>query len=71
VTSNPIYRAPEPHLEAHSRLISLLSVCEHELSSLEALGDARLVAIIEDMHEFRERLLLTLAVVAPVSEAPA
>jgi len=29
----------EPHQEAHSRLTSLLSVCEHELASMEALGD--------------------------------
>ena len=50
----------EPHQEAHSRLTSLLSVCEHELASVEALADSRLALIVERMHAFRLDLIVTL-----------
>jgi hypothetical protein len=70
MASSPIYHPPEPELEARSRLTSLLSVCEHELASLEALGDARLAEIIERMREFHQELLAALAAMAPDS-APA
>jgi hypothetical protein len=70
MTSNPIYHAPAPELEARSRLTSLLSVCEHELASLEELGDARLAEIIDRMREFHQELLAALAAIAP-DPAPA
>lgn len=50
----------EPAQEAHSRLTSLLSVCEHELASLEALADSRLSLIVERMHAFRLDLMAAL-----------
>ena len=43
--------------EAHSKLTSVLSVCEHELAGLEALADDRLRLIIERMHAFRLDLI--------------
>jgi hypothetical protein len=58
-----IYHAPEPHLEARSRLVSLLSVCEHELASLETLKDDRLETIVERMSAFHQELLFALAAV--------
>jgi hypothetical protein len=58
--SNPIYRPPAPREEAQSRLISLLSVCEHELASLEALGDDNLASVIDHMRAFHEELLVAL-----------
>jgi hypothetical protein len=60
MTSSPIYHPPSPDIEARSRLVSLLSVCEHELASLEALGDARLAAIIEHMRSFHQALVVAL-----------
>jgi hypothetical protein len=51
---------PESDLEAFSRLTSVLSVCEHELASLEALADRRLTMIIERMHAFRLELIAAL-----------
>lgn len=60
----PIYSPPEPGLEAHSRLLSLLSVCEQERVSLEALGDARLIETLERMRSLREELVLALATIA-------
>ena len=51
---------PEPSVEARSRLVSLLSVCEHELASLETLADARLALIVQRMHEFRLDLIAAL-----------
>ena len=68
--SRPIYRPPPPGLEARSRLMSLLSVCEHELASLEGLGDGGLTRIIEYLHAFREELLLALAAFPAPSDAP-
>ena len=50
----------EPHQEAHSRLTSVLSVCEHELVALEALTDSRLALIVRRMHEFRLDLIAAL-----------
>ena len=47
----------EPAREANSRLTSLLSVCEHELASIEALSDPRLVLIVQRMHSFRLDLI--------------
>jgi hypothetical protein len=67
--SSPIYRPPEPHLEARSRLLSVLSVCDHELAALEALGDARLATIIERMRSFHEELQGALAAIAQESDA--
>ena len=64
---SPIYRPPEPHLEARSRLLSLLSVCEHELAAMEALGDIRLARIIEHMRSFHEELHAALAAFAQES----
>jgi hypothetical protein len=64
---SPIYRPPEPHLEARSRLLSLLSVCEHELAAMEALGDVRLARIIEHMRSFHEELEAALAAIAQES----
>jgi hypothetical protein len=52
--TSPIYRSPEPHEEARSRLVSLLSVCEHELASLEKIGDDNLTTIIQHMRSFHE-----------------
>ena len=71
MSSSPIYRAPHPHLEARSRLISLLSVCEHELASLEALGDNALARIIEQMRVFRNELQIALAALPEQPDAPA
>jgi len=51
---------PEADQEAHSRLTSLLSVCEHEVAALEALADGRLALIVQRMHEFRLDLLAAL-----------
>ena len=42
--------------EAYSRLSSVLSVCEHELHSLEALADERIVDIIEHLRAFHGEL---------------
>lgn len=42
--------------EPRSRLVSVLSVCEHELNALEALEDARLEPIIEHMRDFHGEL---------------
>ena len=53
---SPVYRQPQPRLEARSRLVSLLSVCEHELASLETLADARLGTIIERIRTFHQDL---------------
>jgi hypothetical protein len=64
---SPIYRPPEPHLEARSRLLGLLSVCEHELAAMEALGDVRLARIIEHMRSFHEELQTALAAFAQES----
>ncbi len=50
----------EPSEEPHSRLTSLLSVCEHELAALEALADDRLVLIVKRMREFRLDLVAAL-----------
>lgn len=47
--------------EAESRLTSLLSVCEHEMASLEALEDPRLEMLLRDMERFRAELVATLA----------
>jgi hypothetical protein len=52
--------------EAESRLTSLLSVCEHEMASLEALEDTRLEALLRQallrgMERFRAELVATLA----------
>jgi hypothetical protein len=69
MTGSPIYHPPEPQLEAQSRLISLLSVCEHELESLEALADERLATIIAQMRIFHQELLDALDAVAPESES--
>jgi hypothetical protein len=69
MSSAPIYRPPTPHVEAHSRLTSLLSVCEHELASLAALDDARLATIIEQMRTFQDNLHDALAVMAPEPDA--
>jgi hypothetical protein len=60
MSHKPIHAPTEPELEARSRIISLLSVCEHELASLEALGDARLTAVIESMRSLHEDLLIAL-----------
>jgi hypothetical protein len=46
--------------EAHSKLTSVLSVCEHELAGLEALADGRLRLVIERMHAFRLDLLVAI-----------
>jgi hypothetical protein len=69
MSSSPIYRPHDPDREAHSRLISLLSVCEHELASLEALADARLATIIERMHGFHQDLVDALAAMESESES--
>jgi hypothetical protein len=61
---SPIYRPPEPHLEARSRLLSLLSVCEHERAAMEALGDVRLARIIDHMRSFHGELEAALATIA-------
>jgi hypothetical protein len=71
MTSGPIYHPPPPHLEARSRLISLLSVCEHELALLEALGDSALSEIIERMRAFHQDLLVALASIPDPSDSPA
>lgn len=47
--------------EAESRLTSLLSVCEHEMASLEALEDPRLEVLLGHMERFRAELVATLA----------
>jgi hypothetical protein len=60
MSHKPIYAPAEPEFEARSRIISLLSVCEHERASLEALGDARLTAVIESMRSLHEDLLIAL-----------
>jgi len=60
---------PEPHLEAHSRLTSVLSVCEHEVAALEALADGRLSLIIERMHAFRLDLIAALEGLARSGES--
>ena len=51
---------PEVREEARSRLISLLSVCDHELASLEALADDRLLLIAQRMREFKLDLVAAL-----------
>jgi hypothetical protein len=52
---------PDPHAEAHSRLTSLLSVCEHELAALETLDDRRLSRIIDQMRSFLRELTVALS----------
>ena len=68
MASGPIYHPPQPHLEARSRLVSLLSVCEHELASL---GDSALGEIIEKMRAFHQDLLVALASIPDPSDSPA
>jgi len=46
--------------EGESRFTSLLSVCEHEMASLEALEDPRLEALLRDMERLRAELVATL-----------
>ncbi len=50
----------EAHQEAQSRLTSLLSVCECELASLEAMSDSRLALIVQRTHAFRLDLIAAL-----------
>jgi hypothetical protein len=69
--ANPIYRPPAPQEEAHSRLISLLSVCQHELASLEALDDDNLARVIEQMRSFRQELLVALMTIPEHAGSPA
>jgi hypothetical protein len=68
MSHKPIYTPAEHEVEARSRIISLLSVCEHELASLEALRDPRLTTVIESMRSLHEDLLITLNTIgqAPV-----
>ena len=47
--------------EAESRLRNLLSVCEHEMASLQALRDPRLQTLLGHMERFRAELVATLA----------
>jgi hypothetical protein len=69
MSSAPIHHPPAPHEEAYSRLTSLLSVCEHELTSLAALDDVRLATIIKQMRTFHDDLHEALAVIAPAPDA--
>jgi hypothetical protein len=46
--------------EARSRLLSVLSVCEHELHALEALEDERLTDIVEGLRAFHGELAVFL-----------
>jgi len=50
----------QPEEEAHSRLTSVIAVCEHELAGLEALGDPQLALIIERMRAFHLDLVAAL-----------
>jgi len=47
--------------EAESRLTTLLSVCEHEMASLEALEDPWLEVLLGHMERFCAELVATLA----------
>jgi hypothetical protein len=69
--TSPIYRSPEPYEEARFRLVSLLSVCEHELASREAIGGDKLTTIIQHMRSFREELVATLDTIPEPADSPA
>jgi hypothetical protein len=49
----------------------LLSVCQHELASLEALGDDNLASVIEQMRSLRQELLLALITIPEPAGSPA
>jgi hypothetical protein len=70
MSSGPIEPPADPQSEARSRLISLLSVCEHELVSLEALGDDALSRITERTRLFHDDLLDTLETLPNPPEEP-
>jgi hypothetical protein len=69
MSTNPSPRPHSPQLEARSRLLSLLSVCEHELASLEALGEQPLSRIIEQLRTFHAELLVALEAIPDPPEA--
>ena len=49
--------------EARSRLTRVLDVCEHEFQPLEALGDARLIGVLQVMALLRGEIVAALAAV--------
>jgi hypothetical protein len=49
------------HVEARSRLISILDVVEHELKALEAIGDPRLRGAVGAMTTLRAEIVAALA----------
>jgi hypothetical protein len=55
------------NIEASSRLLSVLSVIEHELSALEALEDERLASALGAMDVLRAEIL---GVVASLEQPP-
>ena len=52
-------------IEARSRLTRVLDVCEHELQPLEALGDTRLIGVLQVMALLRAEIVAALATVTP------
>jgi hypothetical protein len=51
---------PEPDKDARLRLMSVLSVCEHELVALREIADDRLELIVERIEAFRLDLIAAL-----------
>jgi hypothetical protein len=70
MTNHRTYWPADPRLEARSRLISLLSVCEHELASLEALGEPALSGVVEQMQALHAQLLAALDAFPAPADAP-
>lgn len=51
------------HLEARSRLTSVLDVCEHEWKALEALREPRLKAVLTAMTALRAEIVAALVLI--------
>jgi len=49
------------HVEARSRLASVLDVCEYEREALDALRDPRLAAVLKAMAALRAEIVTALA----------
>lgn len=52
-------------VEARSRLSTVLDVCEHEMRALNALGDPRLIHVLQMMTVLRAEIIATLATLTP------
>jgi hypothetical protein len=54
-------------VEAHSRLLSVLEILEHEGRALTALEDPRLDGALEAMHRLQAEIVAALATLRPLT----